>query len=223
LPARGPLETTRLHGWGSPVAPPRGWHRCKASPRFSACQFADGAQLARRNRAPRRVPRRRKLIGIRAERGEPAGILAIELPRAHPHRHRRTPRPHLHRRCRTTLPASRAGIAEIAALDKRIELHRNDPDVAIRGRLEDYVEALRRSRAWVSRAPASGAHGRRALVLVRVHEFAAARQTVARARSWVRDPSELEGLAATIDELQGSRAPPRIARRWRATIRARRR
>jgi tetratricopeptide (TPR) repeat protein len=112
-----------------------------------------------------------------------------------------------------TLPASPDGIEEIAALDRRIAIHRNDPEVAIglllerawiRGRLEDYVEALRRSKAWVSRASAKRrAWQTRALVLARVHEFAAARQALARARRWVGDPSELDGLAATIDEAAG--------------------
>jgi tetratricopeptide (TPR) repeat protein len=112
-----------------------------------------------------------------------------------------------------TLPAGPDGREEIAALDKRIEANRDDPEIVIglllerawiRGRLEDYLEALRRSKAWVSRARAKRrAWQTRALVLARVAEFAAARQALARARRWVRDPGELDGLAATIDEAAG--------------------
>ena len=111
------------------------------------------------------------------------------------------------------LPASPDGVEELRALDRRIELHRNEPELAIvlllerawiRGRLDDYLEALRRSQAWVRRAPAlRRAWQTRAQVLARVHEIAAARKALARVRRRVRDPGDVEGLAATIDEVAG--------------------
>jgi tetratricopeptide (TPR) repeat protein len=112
------------------------------------------------------------------------------------------------------LPPSPDGPEEVAALDRRIEIHRDEPGLEIllllerawiAGRLEDYVEAVRRSNAWVARAPSlRRAWQTRAQVLTRVHELAEARAVLARLRKRVRDPGELEGLAVTIDELSGA-------------------
>lgn len=111
------------------------------------------------------------------------------------------------------LPASPDGAEELRALDRRIEIHRSEPELEIvlllerawiRGRLEDYVDALRRSQAWVRRAPGlRRAWQTRAQVLARVHELGPARAALARVRRRVRDPSEIEGLVATIDEAAG--------------------
>jgi tetratricopeptide (TPR) repeat protein len=112
------------------------------------------------------------------------------------------------------LPASPDGVAEIQALDRRVELHRGEPELeilllleraSIRGGLEDYQEALQRSAAWVRRAPRQRtAWQTRAQVLTRVHEFAAARTALERLRRLVRDRDAGEGLAATIDEATGA-------------------
>lgn len=111
------------------------------------------------------------------------------------------------------LPASPDGVDELHALDRRIELHRDEPELEIalllerasaRGRPSDYVEALARSAAWVAQAPDQRrAWQTRAQVLTRVHQFAAARAALDRLRPLVRDPGELEGLAATLDEATG--------------------
>ena len=60
------------------------------------------------------------------------------------------------------LPASPDGVEELHALDQRIELHRDEPELEImlllerawvRDRLEDYRDALQRSADWVAQAP----------------------------------------------------------------------
>jgi len=111
------------------------------------------------------------------------------------------------------LPASPDGQDELHALDRRIEIHRGEPELEIallleraeiRGRLEDYLEARQRSLAWITKAPTlRRAWQTRAQVLLRVHEFAAARAALDKLRHLVRDPGEIEGLAATIDEATG--------------------
>ena len=112
------------------------------------------------------------------------------------------------------LPASPDGVDELHALDRRIELHRDEPELEIglllerasaRGRLEDYTEALARSAAWIAKAPDQDrAWQTRAQVLTGVHQFAAARAALDKLRPLLRDPGELEALAATIDEATGS-------------------
>jgi len=119
------------------------------------------------------------------------------------------------------LPASPDGVAEIRALDRRIALHGDEPELEIlllleraqvRDRLDDYLEALRRSAAWVAREPARRAAWQiRVQVLTRVHDFAAARAALDRLRHLVRDPAEIEGLAATIDEAAGGDGAARAA------------
>lgn len=119
------------------------------------------------------------------------------------------------------LPASPDGAAEILALDRRIELHAGEPALAIlllleradvRGRLDDYLEAVRRSADWVARAPRLAAAWQiRAQVLTRVHDVAGARAALDRLRRLGRAPGELEGLAATIDELAGGEGAARAA------------
>jgi tetratricopeptide (TPR) repeat protein len=116
-----------------------------------------------------------------------------------------------------TLPPSPDGVDEVRALDQRIAIHRDEPELEILlllerawigGRLEDYLEALRRSQAWVARSPSQRrAWQTRAQVLTRVHEFAAARTALGRLRRKLRDPSEpgdIEGLEVTIAEATGS-------------------
>lgn len=112
------------------------------------------------------------------------------------------------------LPASPDGIEELRALDRRIELHRGEPELEIllllerawiRGRLDDYLEALQRSEAWVAAAPNQRrAWQARAQVLTRVHEFAAARAALDKLRRLTREPDAIEGIAATIDEATGA-------------------
>lgn len=112
-----------------------------------------------------------------------------------------------------TLPPSPDAAEEVRGLDRRIEIHRDEPELEIvlllerawiSGRLEDYVEAMRRSAAWVVKAPSlRRAWQTRAQVLTRVHDFAAARAALARLRRKVRDRSAIEGLKATIDEATG--------------------
>jgi len=119
------------------------------------------------------------------------------------------------------LPASPDGAAEIRALDRRIELHRGEPELAIalllaraqiRGRLDDYLEAERRSAAWVAERPElRAAWQARVEVLTRIHEVAAARAALDRLRALVRDPGELDGLAAAIDALAGGPGTARAA------------
>ena len=123
------------------------------------------------------------------------------------------------------LPASPDGVAEIRALDRRIELHAGEPELAIlllleradvRGRLDDYLEALRRSAGWVAREPSRRTAWQiRAQVLIRVHDVAGARAALDRLRRLGREPGELEGLAATIDELAGGAAAAARAAAYR--------
>lgn len=129
-----------------------------------------------------------------------------------------------HRGVVPALPASPDGAAEILALDRRIELHAGEPALAIlllleradaRGRLDDYLAAVQRSADWVVRAPDEAAAWRtRALVLTRVHDVAGARAALDRLRQpgrLGRDAGELDGLAATIDELAGGDGTARAA------------
>lgn len=84
-----------------------------------------------------------------------------------------------------TLPRTEDGVAELRALDRRIERHASDDAVvipllldraAIRGRLEDYQRAMRDSAAFVEAAPRDAtAWQLRVQVLLRVHDFAGAR------------------------------------------------
>ncbi|HEU4728523.1 MAG TPA: tetratricopeptide repeat protein [Kofleriaceae bacterium] len=112
------------------------------------------------------------------------------------------------------LPASPDGAEEVRALDRRIELHRDEPELEIalllerawiRGRLDDYTEALARSASWVARAPGERrAWQTRVQVLTRVHDFAAARAALERLRPLVGGPGELAELASGIDEATGA-------------------
>jgi tetratricopeptide (TPR) repeat protein len=91
------------------------------------------------------------------------------------------------------LPQSEDGAAELRGLDKRIELYRNDPAqeitylldrATIRGRVEDYQEALVRSAAWVEQRPSEPDVLKiRVRVLSAAHEFVAAREVLAKAES----------------------------------------
>lgn len=111
------------------------------------------------------------------------------------------------------LPASPDGVAELRALDRRIEIHRDEPELEIlllldrawiRGRLEDYRAALDRSAGWIAKAPGQRRAWRlRAQVLTRVHELSAARAALDRLRTLSRDAEEIAGLEATIDEVAG--------------------
>ena len=111
------------------------------------------------------------------------------------------------------LPQSDDGAAELRAIDKRIEIHRDDPHQELpmlleratyRGHLEDYQEALARSAAWVAAAPTDvDAWVQRVRALTAVHKFAEARVALDSLRPLATDPNEVEQLATTIDEATG--------------------
>ncbi len=72
-------------------------------------------------------------------------------------------------------------------------------------RLEDYLEALDRSKTLVEQYPSSAAVWRmRVTALTRVHRFADARTALAKLRALPRDKNEDDDLAATLDEATGS-------------------
>lgn len=125
------------------------------------------------------------------------------------------------------LPASPDPAEAMRTLDARIAAHVAEPDLeidllleraALRGRLEDYVEALARSKAWVDAEPENAtAWARRASALTRVHRFAAARAAITVLMPLARDPSAWTGLVATIDEATGDLASSGAFREHQAT------
>lgn len=112
-------------------------------------------------------------------------------------------------------------------LDARITAHVADPDqeielllqrASLHGRLEDYVEALARSKAWVEAEPNNAAAwAQRGSALARVHQFAAAREAIATCKRLARDPAIWEGLDATIAEATGDLASSGSFREHQAT------
>jgi len=114
------------------------------------------------------------------------------------------------------LPPSPDPLLEVQGIDVQISRTRDDPRAVghflavllertqLRGDLEDYQEALARSARWVSDEPGDAeAWAMRVQVLVRVHQFAAARQALEHRKKLARDPSEWQELAASIDEATG--------------------
>jgi len=120
--------------------------------------------------------------------------------------------------------ASDDGVASLVNIDRKIEIleHRDDPVQLIgllgvratyRGRLEDYVEADKRSAAWVAAAPDDQeAWKTRTQALTAIHEFALAREALSHVKKLARDDSEWLDLEVTIDEASGRRARSMEAR-----------
>jgi len=113
------------------------------------------------------------------------------------------------------LPTSPDGVAELRAIDA--DLARLRGDVSGRGSfvnlllgragvtqtVEDYVEAVAVTQAWVDAAPDdAGAWKARAQTLARVHRFADARAALEHVKK-LADRGEWAPLAATIDEATG--------------------
>lgn len=125
------------------------------------------------------------------------------------------------------LPASPDPAEAMRTLDAQIAAHVSEPDqevelllqrAALRGRLEDYVEALARSKAWVQAEPKNAAAWvHRASALARVHRFAAARAAIANGTLCASDPTLWTGLVATIDEATGDLASSGVFREQQAT------
>jgi tetratricopeptide (TPR) repeat protein len=114
------------------------------------------------------------------------------------------------------LPQSPDGAVELRAIDRRIELHRDQPKLEIallleratyRGHVEDYVEAIRRSTDLVAATPDDReAWATRTRALAAVHDFAAARAALARVQALATDRSQWLDLATALDEATGARA-----------------
>lgn len=110
------------------------------------------------------------------------------------------------------LPKSEDGDKELRALDRSIELHASQPALsiprlleraAIRGRLEDYLAAVRESAAFVEQAPTSEtAWQLRVQALLRVHDFAGARAALAKLATLVH-PSQLVEHEIVLAEAAG--------------------
>lgn len=125
------------------------------------------------------------------------------------------------------LPPSPDPTEAMRTLDARIAAHVTEPDqeielllqrAALHGRLEDYIDALARSKAWVETEPNNpAAWAQRGSALARVHQFAAAREAVARCKPLASDPSLWEGLVATIAEATGDLASSGSFREHQAT------
>jgi thioredoxin-like negative regulator of GroEL len=110
------------------------------------------------------------------------------------------------------LPQSPNGVEELAAIDKRISIHKDEPRVetelfleraTLRGRLEDYQEAVTRSAALVASANNVDALELRARVLAAVHDFAGAREVLANARAIEHRPATQDAIEASLDEATG--------------------
>lgn len=111
------------------------------------------------------------------------------------------------------LPRSEDGVAELRAIDRRIETHRDDPreEIALlleratyRGRLDDYRELLARSAAWVAAAPdLPDAWTLRIRALSAVHEFTEARTALDQLERLAKDESAWRWLETTLDEATG--------------------
>ena len=120
------------------------------------------------------------------------------------------------------LPQSPDGAEELRAIDQRVAIHRDEPLVEIallldraslRGHVEDYVEALARSAELVEHAPDErDAWALRTRALAAVHDFAAAREALAKVKAL--DPHGLAypELATSIDEAAGDRTRALVMR-----------
>jgi tetratricopeptide (TPR) repeat protein len=110
------------------------------------------------------------------------------------------------------LPRTEDGVAELRALDKRIELHATDlaevlplrmGRATLRGELEDYVQVLRESATLVERMPEDAtAWQLRVQALLRVHDFAGARAALAKLAKLVH-PSRLTEHEIAIADATG--------------------
>ncbi len=108
------------------------------------------------------------------------------------------------------LSLSPDGVAELTALDRRIEIHQDDPKTELaylgerasaRGRLEDYQAMLAISADWVAKAPDdSDAWVARAHALAAVHDFTGARAALGHVTG---DAGADEAIA--LDEATGHR------------------
>lgn len=107
------------------------------------------------------------------------------------------------------------GAVELRAIDKRIEIHRDDLGQEIgllllratyRSRVEDYAQAEALSAAWVAKSPADlAAWQARTRALTAVHELAAARVALDRVKKLAADKSEWLDLETSLDEADGHR------------------
>jgi tetratricopeptide (TPR) repeat protein len=128
------------------------------------------------------------------------------------------------------LPQSPDGAQELVALDLQITQGRtaNDPEALIpalsrramlRGRHEDFREALARSLAWThddNQNPHAWAV--RISILTQAHQFSQADRAFADLEPLAHDPSEWEPLAATLFEARGTPERARDYRERAATI-----
>ncbi|MBA3464094.1 MAG: tetratricopeptide repeat protein [Deltaproteobacteria bacterium] len=114
------------------------------------------------------------------------------------------------------LPSSPEGEAELKAIGQDIERMRGDKlqrpalvnlllvRASITGALEDYVEMVAISKAWIADSPKdAGAWKARVQALARVHRFADARAALEKLKPLV-PVSGWNDLAATLDEATGS-------------------
>jgi tetratricopeptide (TPR) repeat protein len=114
--------------------------------------------------------------------------------------------------------ASDDGVAALANVDRKIEILEKSADqplqlvglvlvrATFRGRLEDYVDADKRSAAWIASAPTEPeAWKARTQALTAIHEFTAAREALSHVKKLVTDDSEWLDLEVTIDEASGRR------------------
>ena len=126
------------------------------------------------------------------------------------------------------LPLSPDGTEELRGLDRRIEIHKDDPKAELgflgerataRGRLDDYQAMLAVSAAWIAKAPGDpDAWLARAHALATVHDFAAA----SAALGHVPADAATEQIIA-LDEATGHRdrslaARQAAARAWPSAI-----
>lgn len=132
------------------------------------------------------------------------------------------------------LPRSPSGVEELRVLDAQIERQRNDPAAtqtliaallsraALTQHLEDYVQAVDRSAAWVALHPnAASAWKLRFTALSRVHRFAEARAALDKLAALPGQASTVVELTATLDEATGH--PERAAAMREAAAKATRR
>lgn len=126
------------------------------------------------------------------------------------------------------LGISEDGVVELRALDRRIELHRNEPirEVALllmratyRGHVEDYQAADRISADLVTTNNILTMWDLRTRVLTSIHDFAAAREALIHVKKLALSDDQWTELATAIDEAGGRRdrsIPARAegARRW---------
>ena len=113
------------------------------------------------------------------------------------------------------LPRSRDGRVELRELDGALARATRPNErvnlvlqrAAVRGGLEDLVEALALSERWIAEAP-NDLHAWQARVaaLSHVHRFAAAREALERVKALAGEPADWQELAATLDEATGQHA-----------------